>query len=289
MTKLLMLILMASALDAANVLRIACGSSTSGTDAAGVTWQSDAFFSGGTDYSRADMAALGYPYRALRNGPTFAYNIPLPNGDYTVKLYWVEIRTAASSPPISTGQRKFAVSVGGTVINPSLDLFAAAGSFMPYTMTFPVTVSNGMLSISETAATGSLGALLSGIAIDSVDAPPPLPFARYVTGTTAAVPQCPESGLTFAYVSDTDKLYWCWSGGNWFIMSDLVNPPSIFHLQALDECQGSGGTVPNAWDCSGMFRAMIGRNDGKPPLSLVGIDLTVSGGAYPPVTWVPAK
>ncbi len=270
---------------ASTTIRIACGSSTGGVDALGHVWQSDAYFTGGADYSRADMAALGVPYRALRNGTAFLYSVPLPNGDYTVKLYWAEIRTATSSPPISAGQRKFDVTVAGVLVAPSLDLFAAVGSFMPYSLTFPVTVSGGVLTISEAAAAGSLGALLSGIEITSVDAPPPAPFAPYLTGTSDAVPNCPTSGLAFLYVSDTAKLFWCFAGSNWTPVSDLVNAPSIFHLQALDECNSSG----TAWDCRGMFRAMISRDDGGPAMSLVGLDMVVSGGAYPPVSWIPVK
>ncbi len=283
MSKLL-IILVACSLHAANVYRIACGSSTGGADAQGQFWQSDAYFTGGASFSRADMAALGLPYKALRNGASFSYSIPLPNGEYTVKLYWAENRTAASSPPIGTGQRQFAVSVAGALAVPSLDLFATAGSLMPYSLTFPVSVSTGTLSISETAAAGSLGALLSGISVDSVDAPPPLPFAPYFVGLESAPPACP-SGLAFLVATDTNHLLWCVGGSAWHPIGDFSAGPSIFHLQALDACQSSSG----AWDCSGTFRAMISRDDGGATMSLVGIDLTVSGAAYPPITWAPAK
>ncbi len=293
MRNTLLAFLLACSLHGAPVMRIACGSSSGGTDSAGTVWQSDAYFQGGAVYSRADMAALGVPYRALRNGPSFAYNIPLPNGDYTVKLHWVEVRTAASSPAISTGQRKFDVAVGGSVVAASLDLFAAAGSFMPYAQSFPVTVSGGVLTISETANAGSLGALLSGIAVDSVDPPPALPFAPYATGTTLAVPQCPAIGLTFAFIRDTGRLYWCFEGSGWNPVSDLVLGPSIFQVKQVDACQGGAVYTTSdgqsfTWDCTGMYRAILARMDGT-YLSLVGENIDLPSAAYGITTWLPAK
>ncbi len=156
---------------AATTIRIACGSSTGGVDAAGNLWQPDAHFSGGTDYSRANMAALDLPYRALRYG-AFTYSLPTTAGQYTVTLYFLENRTAASDPQISPGQRKIAVTINGTVVIPSLDLYAVAGSLVPYSAKLSITAT-GPLVITIAPVAGSLAALLSGIQVDSVDVPPP--------------------------------------------------------------------------------------------------------------------
>lgn len=284
MRALLISLVALSALHGANVMRIACGSA-GGVDAAGNVWQADgAYATGGSAYTTAALSALDLPYRALRFTPgTMTYTLPAANGDYLLSLYFIENRTAASVPPVAVGQRKFSVSVGGVPVVTSLDLFAAAGSMHPYSVTNSVHVTMGKIVIAGMAEIGN--ALLSGIRVDSVDPPP---FAPYLTGTSASVPNCPTAGLAFLYVSDTAKLYWCFAGSNWNPVSDLVLAPSIFpKLVALDECSGTGGS-PIVWDCSGMFRAMIARENGS-TMSLVGIDLVVSGGAYPPVSWVPIK
>ncbi len=156
---------------AATTIRIACGSSTGGTDAAGHAWQADAFYSGGTAYYRADMSSLDLPYRALRYG-AFTYNVPTSPGKFTVTLSFLENRTAASVPPIAPGQRKIAVAINGTVVIEGLDIFALAGSVTPYSVVVPVT-STGPLVIA--IAGSGLTGLLSGIQVDSVDAPPPPP------------------------------------------------------------------------------------------------------------------
>jgi hypothetical protein len=302
MTKILILALMAGTLHAATVMRIACGSSTGGRDAQGNVWQSDAYFAGGTDYSRASMAALDLPYRALRYG-AFTYSIPLANGDYTITLFWTENRTASSVPPIGAGQRKIAASLtGSTVIQVAagnLDLFAVAGSMMPYSVAQSVGVLNGKLIVSVgPASPDSLPGLLSGIQVDSVDAPPSPPSVTFVTGLESAPPSCPAAGLTMFIATDTNHLFWCYAGSEWHVIGDVRNAPP--QLVKLDQCTGSGLSfgldgspiidpktgIQQSWDCGLIYRAMIKRSDGN-VVPLVGsiFDPQIAN----PAVWVAAK
>ncbi len=269
---------------AATTIRIACGSSTGGVDAAGNLWQSDAHFSGGTDYSRANMAALDLPYRALRYG-SFSYSVPLPNGEYTVKLLWLENRTAASVPPIAAGQRKIAASIAGSeliqVVASGLDLFAVAGSMMPYTQTAAVGVTNGKMVITLVPSSpDSLAALLSGIEIISVDPPDAPPAVPYITGLESAPPACP-AGFALFLATDTNHLFWCYSGSTWHVVGDVRNAEPD-KLVALDVCTGSGP----GWDCAGLYRAMIRRADGSMmPVIGPSFDAALGVGA----SWIPVR
>ncbi len=56
-------------------------------------------------------------------------------------------------------------------------------------------------------------------------------------------------------------------------------------LQLLETCTGSGGTPPNAWDCTGMMRATIKLSDGS-VLVLTGVNMATSGSQ---VIWAPLK
>ncbi len=302
MRNIFLVLWLVGTLNAANVMRIACGSSTGGTDTQGHVWQSDAYFAGGTDYSRANMAMLDLPFRALRYG-SFTYSVPLPNGDYTIKLSWLENRTAASTPPIGPGQRLIAASVAGSgtlqVVAANLDLFAQVGSMMPYTATFAVTVTNGKMIVSVGPATpDSLSGLLSGIQIDSVDPPPPPPSVTYLTGDSTAPPACPAVGLSMFYATDNQWLYWCFAGSTWHVVGDVKNAPP--QLVKLDTCVGSGlsffpdGTpvldpktgLQMRWDCAGMYRATIKRADGSlMPFTGSAFELPVTSEAV----WAPIK
>ncbi len=286
---LLAILILCGDAHSANLYRIACGSQ-GGTDPSGNVWQSDAMYSTpSARWNAANQPALSsqpIPYQAERyTAPAsfpFSYTLPAAAGDYTVTLGFLEVRTDTSVPPIAAGQRVFSVSINGAVAQPALDIFAAAGSLAPYSLTFHVTTT-GPIVIALASITGN--AVLSGIQVDSVAVAPPPAFAPYLTGVESALPSVCPQGLTFFVATDTDHLFWCAAGGAWHRVGDFSAGPSIFHLQALDECSGSGAQ----WNCAGMFRAILSRDDGGPTMSLVGIDLFVSGGAYPPVTWAPAK
>ncbi len=165
-------------------LRIACGSATGGVDAQGSAWQPDAFYAGGTAYASPALAALDFPYRTLRYGASaFAYSLPVAPGKYTVTLYFVENRTAASVPPVAAGQRQFSVTVNGTAAVASLDLFAVAGSLKPYSVSVTAQVVAGPLVVSVAPVLGN--ALLSGIQVEEVITPP----APSTSGIKAATSQ----------------------------------------------------------------------------------------------------
>lgn len=292
MKTILVALCLCVAAQSASLYRIACGSSTGGTDSTGKVWQSDAYFTGGSDYSRINMIPLGFPYRALRTGTSFGYTFTVPNGNVLVKLHFLEIRSSSSTPPITAGQRRMSVSVAGSslvqIVGAPLDVYAVAGSMMPYAITVPVNVLSGKVDVNMGIYDGSLGAILSGIEIDSVDSPPDTTtYVPYVTGLEATPPACPATGLTVLYTTDTSHLFWCFEGSSWHWVGDVTALPKLL---ALDACSGSGtttlpdGRVVNT-DCAGVYRAQIQRADGT-VMPLNGSSFAIPAST---ATWTPVK
>lgn len=241
-------------------LRIACGSTNGGVDAAGQVWMSDRYYGGGTDYSRSNMVVLGWPYRALRFDPvSIVYDIPTADGEYVLKLHFLENRTATSVPPVGLGQRKFSVSVAGSpviqVVASNLDLYASVGSMAPLVITVPVGVFGGHVKITLVSDIGNV--TLSGIELEQVSPVAPLPVT-YLTGLDADLPeQCP-SGLTLYPATDTGRLYWCLSGGRWSLVGDMLES-SQPRLVGLEQYTAKGP----GWDSTGLSRVTIKQKDGQ--------------------------
>ncbi len=287
--KLAIACLLCASAHSATIYRIACGSQ-GGTDAAGNAWQSDAMYAGGARWTSANQPALAtqpIPYQAERYGASFSYSLPTATGDYTITLGFLEVRTDASVPPIAIGQRVFSVSINGAVVQPALDIFAAAGSLVPYSLTFHITTT-GPIVIALASIVGN--AVLSSIQVDSVAVAQPAAFAPYLTGVESALPSACPQGLTFFVATDTDHLFWCAEGGAWHRVGDFSAGPSIFNLKAVDECHVNRDPTVNGdypWDCAGMYRALMTRDDGT-YISLVGVNMDISSSSYP-VIWLPAK
>jgi beta-galactosidase len=94
----------------------------------------------------------------MRYGTSFSYAIPAANGTYTVNFKFTE--------PTATGvgQRKFDVSLEGTLVLDDLDIYSAAGgSLKALDRSFNTTVSDGKLNIAFTGVVGN--ALVSTIEV----------------------------------------------------------------------------------------------------------------------------
>ncbi len=132
---------------------------------AGVIFQADADYSGGGSSSTTDaITGTADPalYQTERYG-NFNYNIPLANGSYDVTLKFAEIYWDAP------GKRVFNVSIQGTQVITNLDIYAMAGKDAAYDLTFPATVTNGMLTINFTSVVDN--AKVSAIEIASALSP----------------------------------------------------------------------------------------------------------------------
>jgi hypothetical protein len=114
------------------------------TDSQGNVWSADTGFSGGnTASTTSSIANTSDPtlYQTERYG-TFTYNFTVLSGSHTVTLKFAEIYYT------SAGSRIFSVAINGTTVLSNFDIVASAGAAdTANDQTFPVTVTNGTVSI----------------------------------------------------------------------------------------------------------------------------------------------
>jgi hypothetical protein len=116
-------------------------------DSQGQTWQADTGFTGGGAFSTSSaISGTSDPtlFRTERYGSPLKYSFSVPNGTYTVNLYFAEIWSGC----FSVGCRVFNVLVQGTTAFSSLDVFAQAGGNAALEKSTTASVTNGTLTIS---------------------------------------------------------------------------------------------------------------------------------------------
>jgi len=110
----------------------------------------DQYFDVGNTLDRP-QTGLSQPYRTIRYSPSrvMGYDIPVPNGEYTVILHFAETWFGATSGGAGgVGSRVFDVSIEGQVVEDNLDVFAQAGGAQTMLLrSHTVTVTGGILDI----------------------------------------------------------------------------------------------------------------------------------------------
>ncbi|KAA6438058.1 DNRLRE domain-containing protein [Dyadobacter flavalbus] len=87
-------------------------------------------------------------YQSARCSPAFSYNIPVPNGEFSVYLHFAETYFGAPGKKGGKGSRQFHVNMESIRKLTNYDIFAKAGGAMLATAeTFTVNVTDGMLNI----------------------------------------------------------------------------------------------------------------------------------------------
>ncbi|HKE23919.1 MAG TPA: malectin domain-containing carbohydrate-binding protein, partial [Bryobacteraceae bacterium] len=183
------------------------------SDPSGNLWMGDTAYVGG--YAAASTAAISATatpalYQDGRWG-TFSYQFAVPNGSYTVILKFAEIYFTTA------GSRLFNVNINGTAVLTNFDIVAQAGGpLKAIDESFPVTVSNGQLSI-QFSVGGADQPLVNAIEIDagstSTTAPPPT--TTPTPPASAAVVRLNSGGSAY---TDASGNFWNgdydYSGGN---------------------------------------------------------------------------
>jgi hypothetical protein len=201
-------------------ISIACGSSS----AVG-SFQADQYYSGGSTYNNSntvDVSQIGSnpPPAALFNNERYgdmSYTIPgfAAGGTYAVTLYFAETYLTSS------GSRLFNVSINGTAVLTSFDIYAASGGqnrgIAEY---FTVTAdSNGQIVIQFTSVTEN--PKINGISVQPGTAPTSGP-----TGVPTTVPTAAPTGSTCTLPS---TFRWTSSGvlanpkSGWVSLKDFTN------------------------------------------------------------------
>lgn len=129
------------------VIRINSGGAEVNLD--GNTFSADNYSDTGRVLDRPQTGLEG-PYRTFRYSPsqTMGYNIPLDEGEYTVRLHFAELWFGATDGGDgSVGNRVFDVRMEGSLVEDNLDVFAEVGAETVLTKTYTINVSDGQLDI----------------------------------------------------------------------------------------------------------------------------------------------
>jgi parallel beta-helix repeat protein len=163
-------------------------------DSRGRTWSADRFFSSGNTDNQAVGHAIANTsdpslYQDERWGNN-TYNLPLPNGSYTVRLHFAEIYSGTQG----VGLRKFNVSVNGAAFLTTFDIYAKVGGYAADVEQTTANVTNGNLAIAFSAVVQN--PQVSAIEILSGSTPPS-------TTTTTSAPTTTTTRATTTTIAPT--------------------------------------------------------------------------------------
>jgi hypothetical protein len=122
-------------------------------DSQGIQWSADnGFLQPGASWTTSSVSNTAdpglYQTEHYSTSGTLTYEFAVPNGSYTVVLKFAEIYYTAA------GRRVFDVAINGRTLYPRLDIFTAAGGAnIAFDLQYPVTVSDGRISINLAAVT----------------------------------------------------------------------------------------------------------------------------------------
>ncbi len=146
------------------------------TDSAGVSWSADQYFSAASasNLTTSETIPAGLPaFLSTKRYGTFSYTIPVPDGAYTVSLYFCDMTSTAA------GQRVFTVTANGASVLGNYDIVQDVGRAALAKKTFPVTVAGGGLKLGFSYSLKS--ALVNAIEVIPVPVAPPPPSGPLMT------------------------------------------------------------------------------------------------------------
>ena len=196
-------------------------------DKAGVTYQADQFYNGGsTSSTSAGIAGTEDSplYQTERYG-NFSYSIPVTNGNYQVLLRFAEIYWS------SAGSRVFDVWMEGTKVISNLDIFARVGKNRAYDVSLPVTVTDGKLDI-RFQATKDYGKVSAILVTQSI------PVESFVFAGNSGGPQYTYSDGT---VYQSDRNY---SGGSTWSSTAAISGTTNDPLYQSERCGNFSYSIP---------------------------------------------
>lgn len=188
----------------------------------GETFSADSNFMGGKVYVN-NNATVPTLYKTERSAspPTFAYNIPLSNGNYRIVLHFAEIYHGATGGGTGgNGKRVFDVTLEGNIVLNDYDINAEVGPQTPVTKTFDLAIADGQLNLIFDAAGGDgvdqpkLSAIeVLGIEDPVVDCELPVVWTSSDIGAVAADGEtCYDNGRFEVSASGVD----IWAGADEF-------------------------------------------------------------------------
>ena len=181
------------------------------TDSLGQVWAADSGFN--TGYITTVSAAIAGTvddalYQSDRwdssGAPELAYSFTVPNGNYTVKLHFVEHWTGGQA----VGRRVFDVSLENQLALDNLDIFAEAGGYTLLVKTLQTTVSDGQLNLNfahgpaDDPIIGAIEILSGG---GAPPPPPPVDTQPPTVPQNVAGQAVSASQVTLSWAASTDN------------------------------------------------------------------------------------
>ncbi|HEX8657887.1 MAG TPA: malectin domain-containing carbohydrate-binding protein, partial [Hymenobacter sp.] len=140
-----------------DTVRVDCGSTQSYRAADGRLFSADQFFTNGQPYinpainniaGTADDALYFTERSAPRSRPSMRYNIPMPAGDYLIRLHLAELYNGATGGPTGANrQRVFSVQLEGRRVLINYDLHAAVGPMTAVVKECRATITDGFATL----------------------------------------------------------------------------------------------------------------------------------------------
>ncbi|WP_317045517.1 PKD domain-containing protein, partial [Algoriphagus antarcticus] len=199
----------------------------------GKVFAADNSFVGGKVYANnAALVPALYKTERSANPPTFSYQIPVPNGTYTLNLHFAEIyHGAAGGGAGGNGKRIFDVNAEGVLILDNFDMNAQAGPQTVIVRTFEVTVTDGVMNLNFSAL-----AAVGGVNEPKVSAIEIIGFVNTNQAPVAVATATPESGfapleVVFSGVGSTDDesiATYTWNFGDGSVASNEQNPTHVY-------------------------------------------------------------
>jgi len=197
-------------------------------------WQADSFSvpanpssSSVTKYyrrQRRDQARAQSIYQHYSNAPynignELAYQLPVPDGSYTLRLHFMDPTSTAA------GQRVFNIKVNGVVVKSNYDIYATTGAaYKADAQSFSVTTSGGAGILIELVNVTNNNAILSGIELDSVN-PSPVP------SPTANLQLSTDGGSTWNTIATNQPLDPYGNGSYlWTAAPQTSGPTALFRV-----------------------------------------------------------
>jgi Glycosyl hydrolase family 26/Malectin domain len=226
-------------------VRIACGQSTPVTDSLGNAWSADEDYVGGTALVTSN-AVSGTSSPALYSGQrygasstAFQYAIALRAGSYSVLLKFDESYFTGDA---GTGQRLFNVSINGSAVLESFDIYAAAGNqlYTAVDKSFPVTLgSDGVITLDfdpvvQDPRVDAIEITLAGASGGEAPAPPAADASIETDagGTAAGGSLAATKAAMLSYFASTASSGNVLSGQHWWWYGQ-TNPPPTVQIDAV--------------------------------------------------------
>lgn len=206
------------------VVRINAGGPA--TQYLGNSYEADRLFSGGKTYQNAsaEVPALYQSERSSEAPFQYAYNIPVPNGNYTIRLHFAEIYFGATGGgPGGNGKRVFDVTLEDELVLDNYDINADVGPQTTTVKEYEVTVEDGSVTLFLDAS-GTVGGTnqpkLSALEVIGSGGTLPPPPSDPVDAFWAEA-ECPLGGSDWTQIPNTSA-----SEGQYRVFPGKTNEPA---------------------------------------------------------------